>query len=161
MLLDLSDAELKAKVEDVYAAYAECICDGRITEWPDFFVEECIYSVIQRINHDRKLPVGPMFAESRGALIDRVEAIQNAFVFSPRTLCYVTGGVRIVERNAGSLTSRSMFSAYHTLIDGETQLLMVARTFDRMVPMGDQLRFKERVVVFDTERIPGALIFPV
>jgi len=38
--------------------------------------------------------------------------------------------------------------------------LMVARSFDHLA-LGTELKFIERVVIFDTERVPGALIYPV
>ena len=95
------------------------------------------------------------------SLIDRVVAIQNALVFQPRALCYVIGSIRIVEHTVDAIKARSMFSAYHTLEGADTELLMVGRTFDTLVFNGEALKFAERVVVFDTERTPGALIYPV
>ena len=153
--------ELKARVDDLYARYAETICDGDIAAWPGFFTEICLYRVTQRSNHERGMLLGPMFAETRGGLVDRVVAIQNALVYAPRALCYVIGSIRIVERAAGAIKTRSMFSAYHTLEGADTELLMAGRSFDTLVVEGDALKFAERVVVFDTERTPGALIYPV
>ena len=152
--------DLKAQVEDFYARYAETICDGDIAAWPGFFTEICLYRVTQRSNHERGMLLGPIFAETRGGLVDRVVAIQNALVFAPRALCYVIGSIRIVER-ADVIKTRSMFSAYHTLEGADTELLMVGRSFDKLAFEGDALKFVERVVVFDTERTPGALIYPV
>ena len=153
--------DLKARVDDLYARYAEAICDGDIAAWPGFFTEICLYRVTQRSNHERGMLLGPMFAETRGGLVDRVVAIQNALVYAPRALCYVIGSIRIVERAADAIKTRSMFSAYHTIEGADTELLMVGRSFDTLVMEGDALKFAERVVVFDTERTPGALIYPV
>lgn len=154
-------ADMKARVDDLYARYAETICDGRIKEWPDFFTDVCLYRVTQRSNHERGMLLGPMFAETKGGLIDRVIAIENSLVYAPRALCYVIGTIRIVEQDAVGVNARSMFCAYHTLDNGDSELLMVGRSFDRIVVQGDELKFSERVVVFDTERTPGALVYPV
>jgi len=113
-----------------------------------------------RSNHDRGMMLGPIFSESKGALIDRVTAIRNSMVFAPRAMCYVVGSIRVVETDGETARSRSMFSAYHTLDDGDSHLLMVARSFDHLA-LGTELKFIERVVIFDTERVPGALIYPV
>ena len=153
--------DLRAQVDDLYARYVETICDGDIANWPTFFTETCLYRVTQRGNHEHGMLLGPMFAETRGGLVDRVVAIQNALVFAPRALCYVIGSIRITERGADAIKTRSMFSAYHTLEGTDTELLMVGRSFDTLVFDGDALKFAERVVVFDTERTPGALIYPV
>ena len=37
----VATTDLKAPVDDLYARYAESICDGDIDAWPDFFVEDC------------------------------------------------------------------------------------------------------------------------
>ncbi len=157
----VSGASLKERIDDLYARYAETICDGRLMEWPEFFTEECLYKVTQRTNFDRGLPLGPMFAEKKGGLIDRARAIGGALVFAPRHLTYVIGTIRLIGATPGGWQSRSMFSAYHTLLEGDTELLMVGRSFDTLVDEAGTLKFKERVVVFDTERVPGALVYPV
>lgn len=161
--VDVSPAALalKAQVDDFYTRYAETLCDGNIRAWPDFFTDVCLYRVIPRGNHERGMLLGPIFSESKGGLVDRVTAIENAMVFAPRALCYIVGSIRIVERGADALRTRSMFSAYHTIEGGDSEVLMVGRSFDRLVTEGGMLKFAERVVVFDTERVPGALIYPV
>ncbi len=155
-----SSFELKARVDDLYARYATAICDGDIEAWPDFFVDDCLYHVKPRSNHERGMMLGPIFSESKGALVDRVTAIRNSMVFAPRAVCYVVGTICVVESNDTIARTRSMFSAYHTLDDGDSQLLMVGRSFDR-VAISDDPKFIERMVIFDTERVPGALIYPV
>lgn len=154
-------AETKCKVDDFYARYAETICDGEIEAWPDFFVDDCLYHVKPRANHERGQKLGPIFSESKGALADRVVAIRNSMVFMPRALCYVVGSIRLTEAIGDRLKTRSMFSAFHTLETGDTELLMVGRTFDTLVEQAGTLKFAERLVLFDTERVPGALIYPV
>lgn len=154
-------AALKVRVDDLYARYAETICDGALEAWPDFFVETCRYHVRPRGNHERGQMLGPIFSESRGALVDRVLAIRNSMVFMPRAVCYVVGSIRIVDVDGDTVKSRSMFSAYHTLEGEDSEVLMVGRTFDTLVDQDDDLKFAERLVIFDTERVPGALIYPV
>ncbi len=152
---------IKARIDDLYARYAEAICDGEIERWPDFFTDECLYRVTQRSNHESGMLLGPIFSENKGALIDRVTAIQNALVFAPRYLCYVIGSVRVVDTDGDTAHTRSMFSAYHTIGTGDSELLMVGRSFDTVRLDGPTPLFAERLVVFDTERVPGALIYPV
>ena len=152
---------LKSLVDDLYARHAEVICDGDIEAWPDLFTDDCLYHVKSRANHERDQLLGPIFSESKGALIDRVVAIRNSMVFMPRAMCYVVGSIRIVDTVTGRFKTRSMFSAYHTLESGDSELLMVGRTFDQMVESDAGLKFAERLVIFDTERVPGALIYPI
>jgi 3-phenylpropionate/cinnamic acid dioxygenase small subunit len=157
----MNDMELRAKVADLYTRYAECICDGEIEKWPELFREECLYRIVPRTNHDRGLRIGPMFAESKGALIDRVTAIKETQVHASRSLNHNVSGVRIVSTEGTLLRARTMIAVYQTLVDGTTKLLLTARTFDVIDTAGSDLKFAERIVIFDSELLAGALVYPV
>src|SRR6185437_1655381 len=53
---------LRADIYDFNSAYAACIDDGDIMQWPDFFTEDAIYKVIPRENYDQGLPLATIFA---------------------------------------------------------------------------------------------------
>jgi len=157
----MTDPILQLKVADLYARYAEALCDGQIEQWPEFFTDDCLYRLVPRTNYDRGLRIGPMFAESKGALIDRVAAIKETLVYSARALTHTISGARIVSAEGATLRTRSMLSVYQTLVDGNTRLQLVGRSFDVIDASGSAVKFRERVVVFDTELLAGALVFPV
>lgn len=156
----MTDLALRARVEDFYARYAACICDDQLEAWPDFFVEECVYKIVPRVNHDRGLPVSLILAESRGGIVDRMTAIRNTMVFAPRYVAHTVSSVRIVGEEDGVLQTRTALQVHQTLADEPTTLLVVGRTFDRIAVDGDDLRFVERVVVSDTESLPSTIIYP-
>lgn len=157
----MNDPVMQARVADLYTRYSETLCDLKIAEWPEYFTDDCLYRVVSRPNHDRGHRIGPMFAENKGALKDRVVAISETLVYSARSLTHMVSGVRVVSSESSMLRSRSMLAVYQTLIDGTTQLQLVGRTFDVIDASGSELKFRERVVVFDTELIAGALVYPV
>lgn len=152
----------KSQVEDLYLRYAECICDGALEQWPEFFSDQCLYKVISRANYDRGLPLAPIFSESRGALADRVLALRNTMVYAPRSVIHNVTGIRVTERTKSSVKSRSMISVYQTLLaDGSSHLLLIGKTLDRLAFENGELKFEERIVVYDNELIDGALVFPI
>ena len=155
------DISLAYRVNTLYQEYAETICDLRIEEWPEFFTEDCSYRVVSRPNYERGYRIGPMFAENKGALKDRVVAINETLVYSARSLTHLVSGTRVTGGSDAALKARSMLAVYQTLVDGTTQLQLVGRTFDVIDARGETLMFRERVVVFDTELLPGALVYPV
>ena len=157
----MNDLTLQPRVADLYARYAETLCDGHIEQWPEYFTENCLYRILPRTNHDRGLRIGPMFAESKGALKDRVVAIKETLVYSARSITHIVSGARIVSAEGATLRSRSMLSVYQTLVDGTTRLQLAGRSFDVIDSSGGDYKFSERVVVFDTELLAGALVFPV
>ncbi len=153
--------ELQQKAHELYALYSEAISDDRLEDWPDLFVDDCQYRLISRQNHDRGLPLATILCESRGALVDRVTAIRNTMVFQPRRVAHTFSNLRIVSGEGDELTARSMFCVWQTLTDGQTRLQMVGRSFDRLVRDGDSLKFLERLAVFDSELVPGSIVYPV
>jgi 3-phenylpropionate/cinnamic acid dioxygenase small subunit len=155
------DIELRTRVDDFYARYAEVICDDELERWPDFFVEECLYKIIPRVNHERALPVSLILAESRGGVIDRMTAIRNTMVFAPRYLSHVVSLIRIVDVDGGHLATRSTLTVYETISEQATTLLIAARTFDKIAIQHNALKFVERVVICDTEQLPSTLIYPL
>jgi 3-phenylpropionate/cinnamic acid dioxygenase small subunit len=161
-MADVTDAaELKNAVEDLYAAYAETLCDGDLEKWPDYFTEECLYKLTSRANYERNLPLGAIFSENRGALVDRVRALRTALVYAPRAVCYLVSGVRTIGRADDGWNTRSMFSAFETFVEGDSMLKMCGRTFDRVVVDGGAAKFSRRVVVYDNDRVPSAVIYPL
>ena len=45
------DDAVRQGIHDLIVAYAECIDDDRLEEWPDFFVENCRYLITSREAH--------------------------------------------------------------------------------------------------------------
>ena len=56
----MTDPVLRSELEQLYGRYASCLDNGRVEEWPDFFVEDGSYTLIPRENHDRGLPLATM-----------------------------------------------------------------------------------------------------
>lgn len=151
-----------ADVLAFYGRYSAALSDNRIEDWPLFFTESCRYEVVSRTNYERALPLGTMRYLTRGALVDRVEAIGNTLVYAPRAISHLVGSVLIIERLTGVIACRSSLAVYQTLADGDTELLLTGRSFDDLCAEGNgSLLFAKRTVVYDSDRIPGALVYPV
>ncbi len=157
----LHDPATQALVADLYMRHAEVICDDALEQWPDFYAEQCVYRVISRVNHDRGLPLSIIYAESRGALVDRVTAIRNTMVYAPRVVHHGISGMRVLSQDEGVARTRSHFVVHQTLGDGVTQVQMVGRSFDTIDLAGTRPVFRERLAVFDTELVPGSVVYPI
>ena len=68
----MDELAVRLGVHELIAAYAECIDEDRLEEWPDLFVEQCRYLITSRANHEAGMRQGVMYAASRGMLLDRV-----------------------------------------------------------------------------------------
>ena len=151
----------KAAMQDLFDAYMDCLDDERFEEWPAFFVENGVYKIVARENVERDLPLATWSCLSRGMMQDRIVAIRNASVFSPRYMRHVAGGVRISPEAEGVISASANFSVFETSQDEMSKVFMVGKYRAKVVFTGDGPRFQELLVIYDTSLIPGLLVFPV
>src|SRR5271154_4173507 len=98
--LDVSLA-LRARLADLYCAYNDTLNDGELERWPSLFTEVCVYKVLPRENYERGLPVAVMYCESRAMLTDRVVALREAALFTPRMVRRMTSGICLRSAEGG------------------------------------------------------------
>ena len=141
--------------------YVECIDEDRLEDWPDLFVEDCVYQVISRENADRGLPTSAMYCDSRGMLRDRIVALRHANIYAKHYYRHVLSNVNVKGVHDGELLVQSNYVVLQTLVEGDTQVFNAGKYIDRMVATPDGLRLKIKQVVFDTYRIPNLLVTPL
>jgi salicylate 5-hydroxylase small subunit len=153
--------ELRARLADLYCAYADTLDEGQLESWPDFFTENCVYKVMPRENFEQGWPIALIYCESRNMLADRVVALRETALFVPRTMRHLTGNIRLraIEREGLRLTAS--FALFQTMIDQPSELFLCGRYHDRVVEDGTQLRFAERICVYDSTIVPTSLVYPV
>ena len=64
----MDDIALRLGIGDLCAAYADCIDDDRLEEWPDFFVDDCRYLITDRESHQAGFRHGVIYCASLGML---------------------------------------------------------------------------------------------
>ncbi|HJU16967.1 MAG TPA: aromatic-ring-hydroxylating dioxygenase subunit beta [Stellaceae bacterium] len=157
----MDEALVRRGVEDLLAAYAECIDEDRLEEWPDFFVEDCRYRITSRADHEAGLPHGVVYAASRGMLSDRITALRQANLFEPHNYRHIIGPIRIKSIKDGVAEVVSHFFAVRIMHDGDTTLFATGRTLDRIAVAQPPYRFIERLVVLDSHKIDTLLVIPL
>jgi 3-phenylpropionate/cinnamic acid dioxygenase small subunit len=157
----LSRRDLRFELEDLYAEYVACLDEERFEEWPEFFTDDAVYRIIPRENFDRGLPMATLHAESKGYLQDRVVAIRQTTVYAPRYIRRLVSNLRILGWQHESLETRANYAAFETLRDELTRVFSVGRCHDKLVVVDGRLKFKEKLVIFDSELIPNSLIYPL
>jgi 3-phenylpropionate/cinnamic acid dioxygenase small subunit len=115
-----------------------------------------------RENFEQGLPLALIRCESRAGLRDRVEAIRRTAVFEPRRLRHLWSGLRVrAEPGSDETRAEASFAVLQTLSGDETRVFLAGRWLDRIVRDGGRLRFRERLCVFDSDLVPGSLVYPV
>jgi len=157
----MDDLAVRLGVQELIAAYADCIDEDRLEEWPDLFADPCRFLVISRSNHAAGLRQGVMYAASRGMLLDRVFAIRRANIFEPHRYRHVVGPARVTKIAANTATVQSSFIAARIMHDGVTSLFATGRYLDRIDVSAQPFRFLERIVVLDSDKIDTLLAIPL
>jgi salicylate 5-hydroxylase small subunit len=157
----MSSLELRYEVDRLYADYNSCLDEERFEEWPDFFVEDCTYKIIPRENFERNLPLATVLCESKGYLKDRVVGIRKTSVYGPRYIRRIVSGIRMLGWSEDSLEVRTSYAAFETLPDELTRVFNTGQSRDRIVVEGQNLKFRERLCIFDSVLVPNSLIYPL
>jgi salicylate 5-hydroxylase small subunit len=156
-----TEIELRLNVADLYASYSACLDAGRFDDWPEFFTEDCRYRVVSRENHDRNLPLGTMDLQSRGALLDRVYAVQSTLFHAPYYQRHIIGPARILSREGETILAEANYLVIRTKRDQPSEVFNAGRYLDRIVAVQQGLRFVDKLCIFDSELIPNSIIYPL
>ena len=153
--------ELRARLADLYCAYSDALDDGELERWPDFFTQECVYKVIPRENFEQELPIALIYCESRDMLVDRVVALRETALYVPRIVRHLTSNIRLRAIEPSGLRLTASFALFQTMPDQPSEIFLCGKYHDRVVEDGGDLRFAERICVYDSTVVPTSLVYPV
>ncbi|BDE05286.1 ring-hydroxylating dioxygenase subunit beta [Vulcanimicrobium alpinum] len=154
-------AEERFAIEDLYAAYAHALDDGRYADWPEFFTDDCVYRIVARENYERGLPLAILSFESKGMLHDRVYGVTQTLFHEPYVMRHAIGSFLIARAGADAYDVRANYVIVRTKANALSEVYNAGRYVDRVERAGGRLLFREKVCVFDSETIPNSLIYPI
>ncbi len=155
------DIELQFNVENLLARYADCLDQGRFEEWPEFFTEGCVYKIISAENYEQGLPLGVIDCDSRAMLRDRITALREANVYEEHRYRHILSTTLIKAEDTDAVHAETSYQVTRIMRDGSSMLFSVGRYLDRIVLDGDDLKFSEKIVVFDNKRVDTLLVIPI
>jgi anthranilate 1,2-dioxygenase small subunit/terephthalate 1,2-dioxygenase oxygenase component beta subunit len=142
--------------------YAACIDADRLEDWPDFFLDDCLYKITTADNHRRGYAAGVIYADSRAMLRDRVAALREANIYERQTYRHIVGMPRIDAAEGEAIVAETPFLVIRTMRDGRMDIFAAGRYLDRVAATADgPLRFAERIVVCDSPRFDTLLAIPL
>jgi salicylate 5-hydroxylase small subunit len=145
----------------LYADYALAVDSGDWDLWPEFFTEDCVYKLQPRENHERGFPLATLSFISKGMLKDRVYGIKETLFHDPYYQRHVVGAPVVRRVEDGRIYSEANYAVFRTKLDKLSAVFNVGRYIDTIVQTPDGLKFAERWVVYDSEMIPNAIIYPI
>ncbi len=148
-------------IQQLYADYARAVDSADWDRWVDLFVDDCIYRIQPRENHERGFPLATLSFDSKGMLRDRAYGISETLFHDPYYQRHVVGAPLIRKESQGRYACEANYAVFRTKLSQLTTVFNVGRTLDEVVDTPEGLRFKSRLVVYDSEMIPNSLIYPI
>jgi anthranilate 1,2-dioxygenase small subunit len=151
------------RIAALHADYVRAIDDDRLEAWPEFFHEQCLYSITTVDNHREGLEAGIVWADSRAMLKDRVLSLREANIYERHRYRHLIGAPAIVSDDASGVRAESSFLVVRNKPDGTMDQFATGRYLDvvRTDPGDGRLKLAERIVVCDSARIDTLLAIPL
>jgi salicylate 5-hydroxylase small subunit len=149
------------ELTQLYADYAQAVDSGDWDLWPEFFVEDCVYKLIPRENHERGFPLSTLAFDSKGMLKDRVYGIRETLFHDPYYQRHVVGAPLIHKADHNRFESEANYAVFRTKLSQESTVFNVGRYIDVIVRTPEGLKFESRLCVYDSEMIPNSIIYPI
>lgn len=155
------DVELQFTIENLLARYVHALDDGRLEEWPDFFVEDGRYRITTAENFERKLPLPIIYADSRAMLRDRVSALRHANIYEAQRYRHAVSSTLVKRIDEHVVSAISNFQVVRIMHTGESLLFASGRYLDRIRLNAGAPQFEERIVVLDSRSVDTLLAIPL
>ncbi len=162
MTLPSADPTLTARLIAFLEAYARCIDDDELEQWPGFFSDACVYKITTRQNLEAGYAAGVAYADSKGMLNDRVKSIRQVNIYEAQRYRHVLSLPHIQSQDAnGTLHVRTGFIVIRIMHTGETSIFATGSYHDRVGAQAERLVLHERIVVCDSPRFDTLLALPL
>ena len=153
---------LTQEFDELQEAYAQCLDDDEVERWPDLFVEKGISRIVPRENDDLALPIAVLSCEGRGMLQDRVFSLRHANIYAKHFYRHLLGRSRWLGETAdGAHRFQTNYAVFRTLEQGETSVYSTGRYLDRVTREDGQLRFAEKLAIYDNTWVDTLLVIPI
>lgn len=158
----VSVGEMRRNVAHLNEDYADTLDSLDLDAWCEFFTEDALYKVVSRDTYEKGLTHGTIYCDGIGMIRDRALVIRETTVKADRALKHFVSSpqIRAIDGNVVRATAR--FLVIESMYDQEPQISLVGRYVDKIVIQDDgQLKYSERVCVYDNWRVRTTLLYPV
>ena len=148
-------------ISQLHADYASAVDAADWDAWCEFFVDDCVYRLVPRENHERGLPLATLSFESKGMLKDRAYAIRETLFHDPYYQRHVVGAPLVRAASEERIESEANYAVFRTKLSDASTVFNVGRYLDTVVRTPAGLKFASRVCIYDSEMIPNSIIYPI
>jgi anthranilate 1,2-dioxygenase small subunit len=155
------DAEVERTVVRLNHAYARCLDEDRLEEWPAFFTADCVYAMHPRENLDAGLEAYWLYFDSQAMLRDRVTSLRKANVYNIHRDRHIISTIEVLGRDSEAYVASASYLVIQTDVEGRSRVFSTGEYRDRIVMTAEGPRFRERLVIADTFNVEGLIAVPL
>lgn len=153
--------ELEYRLAKLNHRYAQCLDDGRLEEWPEFFVDDCLYKIQPRENFDAGLPLCLLYFDNKPMLRDRVLCLRDVNIYNIHVMRHYLSNIDVAPAGEGVFAMRANYLVIQSDNEGRAKIFSVGEYRDKVVLVGGELKFKEKTVIVDSYLVPSHLSLPM
>ena len=155
------DASLLQRVDTLNRLYGNTIDEDQLEKWPSLFTHDARYMVTTRQNHQAGMPVGLILCENRAMMEDRISALRIANLFEPHTYRHLIDPPVMNGQSGNEYFFQTSLVCFRTMQSSGPEIFCTGKYLDKIIDEEGILRFKERIVVCDSERIDTLIVIPI
>lgn len=148
-------------LNQLYADYAAAVDSGHWDLWPEFFIDDCVYRLQPRENHERGFPLATLSFTSKGMLKDRIYGIKETLFHDPYYQRHIVGTPVIRRAEADRIECEANYAVLRTKLSEPSTVFNVGRYIDTVVRTPGGFKFASRQCIYDSEMIPNSIIYPI
>jgi anthranilate 1,2-dioxygenase small subunit len=157
----MTDTTKLERILALQAAYVRCIDNDELESWPEFFHDDCLYKVTTAENLKNGFEAGIIFADSKGMLIDRVQALRKANIYEKQSYRHILGLPNILNNGGAEIETETPFMVVRIMHNGESSVFATGVYLDTVRADGNKLKFSRRIVVCDSSRVDTLMALPL
>lgn len=158
---DAASGDIERAITALNFAYARCLDENRLRDWPGFFTDDGRYIIHPRENADQDLEGYWLYLENKKMMRDRVVSLLEVNIYQLHYERRLVSNVMVIAREGDCWISRANYLLVHTNNQGVSQIFSTGEYRDRVVRTEEGVFFSERVVVPDTFTVPSHLSLPI
>ena len=115
------------KITMAQLGYAQCLDNGELEAWPEFFVDNCNYKITSDRNYRKGMDVGILWADSKGMLHDRISSLRDANIYEPHKYRHILSQPLILGEDNGEVQSETSFLVIRIMRDGPMDMFAAGK----------------------------------
>lgn len=154
--------DMHLAVSLLQAQYAQTLDDDRLEAWPEFFTDDCLYTITSHDNHARGFEAGIVYCDSKGMLKDRVSGLREANIYERHRYRHIVSMPAMVQVEGTRVKAETAFAVYRITRNKPSELFVTGCYHDEFLIDGERrLRIARRIAVCDSSVFDTLLAIPL